>query len=62
MCPIYEYFCEECPHEFELRQKMDAEPVAPCPLCEKDSDRVSYPGCGFRIHGVGVYNPSIVEK
>ena len=51
--PIYEYFCNHCEKSFELKEGFDAEPVATCPICERQAKRqfhavaVIYKGSGF---------------
>ncbi len=31
--PVYEYQCEACSHQFELRQKFSDPPAESCPAC-----------------------------
>jgi len=31
--PIYEYYCEDCSHEFEVTQKITDKPKSVCPKC-----------------------------
>jgi putative FmdB family regulatory protein len=31
--PIYEYRCEACGHQFDILQKITAEPLKECPEC-----------------------------
>jgi putative FmdB family regulatory protein len=39
--PLYEYYCESCNGVFELlRQMREASEPAPCPLCDRDSQRI----------------------
>ena len=51
--PTYDYRCGACGHNFELRQGFEAEPVSPCPVCQKEARRVFhspsiiYKGSGF---------------
>tara|TARA_R100001244_G_scaffold25113_2_gene25334 strand:+ start:9765 stop:9974 length:210 start_codon:yes stop_codon:yes gene_type:complete len=33
--PTYDYRCEECKHEFEIRQAMNEDHLTDCPECEK---------------------------
>lgn len=53
--PYYEYCCTECGHSFDLRQGFDAEPIAECPKCGKESRRkflpvgVIYKGSGWHV-------------
>ena len=51
--PRYDYQCETCGHEFELRQSFSSEPVADCTECGAVSRRliravpVVFKGSGF---------------
>ena len=53
--PIYEYECDCCLHNFELKQRFDDEPAAICPKCKGQARRVFHPapiifkGSGFYI-------------
>ncbi len=39
--PLYEYYCEHCNGIFEaLRPMREASKPCPCPLCERDSQRI----------------------
>ncbi len=39
--PLYEYYCEHCNGVFEaLRPMREASDACPCPLCERDSQRI----------------------
>lgn len=39
--PLYEYFCESCDGVFEsLKAMREASEPAPCPLCDRDGQRV----------------------
>ena len=41
--PIYEYRCESCSHEFEVRRKFGEDSGAPCPRCEGEGRRIFSP-------------------
>ncbi|MBI2935575.1 MAG: zinc ribbon domain-containing protein [Chloroflexi bacterium] len=41
--PTYEYECQSCGHQFELRQGFDAESSTLCPQCKGESRRVFSP-------------------
>ena len=52
--PVYEYYCEECDHEFEKEMKISLKPrKCACPKCKKKCERifgyttVIYKGSGF---------------
>jgi putative FmdB family regulatory protein len=53
--PIYTYRCNDCGHEFELRQRMMDDPLTECPECEGHVRRVVnsvgvvFKGSGFYI-------------
>ena len=57
--PRYDYECNTCHHVFELKQSFDAEPVAPCLICESESRRLIYSvpvvfkGSGFYVNDYG---------
>lgn len=52
--PTYEYRCPEG-HEFELFQRMSDEPVAACPECGKQAERLLSAGGGLLFKGEGFY-------
>lgn len=53
--PIYEYFCEQCGHEFDALQKMSDSPLSNCPACEKEALKKKISAPGFRLSGSGWY-------
>ena len=39
--PLYEYYCESCNGVFEtLRSMREASEASPCPLCDRDGERI----------------------
>jgi putative FmdB family regulatory protein len=34
--PTYDYKCDHCDYEFEVKQKMSDEPLTFCPVCNKE--------------------------
>ena len=58
--PYYDYKCEDCGHEFELKQSIHDDPVKYCPECNKESVKklITSNAGGFRITGKGVYKPT----
>ena len=52
--PTYEYRCPKG-HEFELFQRMSDPPVAACPQCGKNAERVLSGGAGLLFKGEGFY-------
>ena len=64
--PTYEYRCSEG-HEFDVFQKMSDEPVAECPVCGAESERLISAGAGLLFKGSGFYitdyrSPDYAEK
>lgn len=53
--PIYEYQCKACGHEHEALQKLSAEPIKDCPVCEKTELVKKISAAGFRLKGTGWY-------
>ena len=59
--PLYDYRCGRCRHVFELKQSFDAEPIATCPQCQGEAQRlfravpVIFKGSGWYVndHGKG---------
>ncbi len=52
--PTYEYRCPEG-HEFELFQRISEPPVAACPECGKQAERMLSAGAGLLFKGSGFY-------
>lgn len=52
--PTYDYECRKG-HRFELFQKMSDEPVAKCPDCGAEAQRLISGGAGFLFKGDGFY-------
>ena len=53
--PIYEYRCDDCGHELEKLQKLNAAPLVDCPDCGKPSLNKLVSAAGFRLKGGGWY-------
>ena len=54
--PTYSYCCDACGHEFDLFQKMSADPVKECPKCNQlFARRKIGGGGGFLFKGSGFY-------
>ncbi len=53
--PLYEYVCKACGHEHEALQKLSAEPLKDCPICEKTELVKKISAAGFRLKGTGWY-------
>lgn len=52
--PTYEYRCPKG-HEFEEFQRISAEPVATCPVCGAQAQRLLSAGAGLLFKGSGFY-------
>jgi len=54
--PTYEYKCENCGHEFERFQSINAKPLRKCPACGKNRvKRLIGLGAGVIFKGSGFY-------
>jgi putative FmdB family regulatory protein len=53
--PIYEYQCQACGNEHEALQKMSADPLVECPVCNKPELKKKISATGFRLKGNGWY-------
>ncbi|HEX6941205.1 MAG TPA: zinc ribbon domain-containing protein [Longimicrobiales bacterium] len=52
--PTYEYRCPNG-HDFETFQRMSEPPVAVCPDCGAEAERLLSPGAGLLFKGSGFY-------
>ncbi len=63
--PRYDYRCDSCNHEFELRQSFDSEPVADCTECNSTATRqfhvvpVVFKGSGWYVNDYGSKSSSM---
>ena len=53
--PIYEYLCGACGHQFELTQRITADPVSECPECGKPDAKRQISATAFHLKGSGWY-------
>lgn len=54
--PTYSYQCTDCGHEFDLFQKITADPEKVCPECKKETlKRLIGAGAGLLFKGSGFY-------
>ena len=60
--PIYEYQCQACGNEHEAIQKMSADPLIECPVCNKPELKKKISAAGFRLKGSGKKNASEPSK
>lgn len=58
--PTYTYKCNECNHQFEVKQKISDDRLTDCPKCEQQHSlqKILTPSGGFRIGGLGVHKPT----
>ncbi|MFZ0548907.1 MAG: FmdB family zinc ribbon protein [Candidatus Promineifilaceae bacterium] len=52
--PLYVYKCNDCDHQFEVRQRFSDEPLTVCPNCKGHIRRVINP-VGVVFKGSGFY-------
>jgi putative FmdB family regulatory protein len=52
--PTYGYRCGDCGHEFEIQQRISAEPLTKCPKCQGPLSKMLYP-TGVIFKGSGFY-------
>jgi len=61
--PTYEYVCQNCGHEFDKWQNINAEPVRICPACGHMSvQRKISGGSGLIFKGSGFYITDYARK
>jgi putative FmdB family regulatory protein len=61
MVPIYEYLCDGCAYQFEIKQGMKDDPIATCERCGKPVRRlISSPAIMFK--GSGWYVTDYSDK
>ena len=53
--PTYEYKCEDCSYTFEKFQSMKDKPIAKCPKCNGNVQRLISGGAGVIFKGSGFY-------
>ena len=59
--PIYEYVCQNCRHQFEVRQKFSDDPISNCVRCGKAVTKIiSAPAIMFK--GSGWYVTDYSDK
>jgi putative FmdB family regulatory protein len=66
--PIYQYYCEKCEKEFELKRLMaDIDKPAPCPKCKKEGTRLvtafsSMVGLHLKTPSKAIFRKPAVKK
>ena len=53
--PFYEYKCDECGHQFEVLQSINAEPIELCEKCGSNVRRIIFPSA-IVYKGSGFYS------
>ena len=66
--PIYQYYCEKCEREFELKRLMaEIDKPAPCPKCKKEGTRLvtafsSMVGLHLKTPSKAIFREQAVKK
>ena len=60
--PIYEYRCDACRQEFEVIQKITADPLETCKLCGAPNPSKLISNSSFVLKGSGWYLTDYVRK
>ena len=53
--PTYEYKCKDCDYTFEKFQSMKDKPIAKCPKCDGNVQRLISSGAAVIFKGSGFY-------
>ncbi|MCW5876919.1 MAG: zinc ribbon domain-containing protein [Anaerolineales bacterium] len=53
--PIYTYHCQNCGHEFDVRQGFEDNPLKICPECRKRALQKVYKPAAVAFKGSGFY-------
>lgn len=58
--PTYSYKCNECGHQFDIRQSIKDDKLTDCPECKKDNalTKLITAGGGFQLKGKGWFGKS----
>lgn len=59
--PMYEYRCQSCNHQFELRQKFSDAPATECPQCGGKIEKL-ISQTAFSLKGSGWFNSASCPK
>lgn len=59
--PVYEYNCEKCNHQFELRQKFSDQPASECPKCGGQVKKM-ISAAAFSLKGNGWFSEGYCPK
>lgn len=60
--PMYEYHCNSCNNEFELRQKFSDPPPDQCPKCGSETVVKMISATSFNLKGDGWFNTGYCPK
>ena len=61
--PTYQYHCDSCQADPEIRQKMSDAPIAVCPNCQKKTlRRVIAKNVSIQFKGSGFYSTDYGQK
>jgi len=66
--PIYQYYCEKCEKEFELKRLMaEIDKPAPCPKCKREGTRLvtafsSMVGLHLKTPAKAIFRKPAVKK
>jgi putative FmdB family regulatory protein len=66
--PIYQYYCEKCEKEFELKRLMaEIDKPAPCPKCKREGTRLvtafsSMVGLHLKTPAKAIFREQAVKK
>jgi putative FmdB family regulatory protein len=53
--PTYQYRCNKCAHNFEIEQRISAEPLKECPACKTTSLKRVIGDVGLAFNTSGFY-------
>ena len=53
--PVYTYICKKCEDQFDIEQKITAEPLKNCKKCDGELKKKLYP-VGIAFKGPGFYS------
>ncbi|MDY0300199.1 MAG: zinc ribbon domain-containing protein [Trichlorobacter sp.] len=59
--PVYEYRCNTCNHQFEMRQKFSDPPAKECPVCGKEVHKM-ISRTAFSLKGDGWFDSGYCAK
>lgn len=53
--PMYDYLCQKCGHQFEIKQSMSDKALTICPKCHQESLEKLITSNNFQLKGSGWY-------